>query len=868
MTPMLDFLGVTNPFNGTLQSVLQRVPSSNELPLVPDSTPANVTESFHDVTTQTAFTLVDTVRGGLKMDLSDLTRPNATPSEYNWKFVNDRLQYYANLGQQVKERVGFGNTTSGNFDYDVYTMYPNVSANATIAPGATTTVGGNSTAEYTSFNIHPIITEFLLGMGLSAYPNYPASGENEVVLSYYVFAELWNPFPVNLKYHPRMTTQSVPFLKPDPDTQCIQLTVSGLPSVRVSGSGSTVQKNLPTLVTHLDVYNPQLDDDNQPAVLRAGKVYWCGWPESGNGTLDPMGNNDGPGVWAVDVGIEVPGSSSTTYTVLFGAANVSLTFAQENLGQSNAAPQPFETVHLNGFSSQTVTYTPNVNGFVRAFGTAAASNSRAAINDNQTTYSYYFRLNDDLTPGTTAWSDLLSNYGPLATNLSINVTGADTITGNNADFATFANPTQVDRNNLFTFSDYFTAPEENDSSASVQGAWTDRYAFNYDIPTQDLISVGQLSHLVFNNYLSTNGTTSSQPLALGNEWGGEVNECFDRYFFSGLSAYSGSGNSTWDRISPLPNTYLSYYASTIANATTTTANLASANSSANLLLQNGFNINSTSTNAWATILSGGNLSGGNQSGNQSGNLTPWNYQISQPDQNFAQSNISVRNTFFNFSFSADRLLRPISVTTATGGNIDAVVYTGPTPMSNLTERTLLTQDTYYPDNPAITPKPVLLPALRDGVRQLTDDEIQQLAQNITQQIKGRGAPFTSLQGFVNSGIVKNAIANVTTINAPDPNDANNTIVPYSPAYLSQATVLGYLSPRLSARSDTFVIRTYGAVVNPFGGPPITAYCQARVQRVPDVLFTGLTGNSTANTTLTTTRQFKIIAFQWLSPGDI
>jgi hypothetical protein len=262
------------------------------------------------------------------------------------------------------------------------------------------------------------------------------------------------------------------------------------------------------------------------------------------------------------------------------------------------------------------------------------------------------------------------------------------------------------------------------------------------------------------------------------------------------------------------------------------------------------------------------LSGGTQSGNQSGNLTPWNYQISQPDQNFAQSNISVRNTFFNFSFSADRLLRPISVTTATGGNIDAVVYTGPTPMSNLTERTLLTQDTYYPDNPAITPKPVLLPALRDGVRQLTDDEIQQLAQNITQQIKGRGAPFTSLQGFVNSGIVKNAIANVTTINAPDPNDANNTIVPYSPAYLSQATVLGYLSPRLSARSDTFVIRTYGAVVNPFGGPPITAYCQARVQRVPDVLFTGLTGNSTANTTLTTTRQFKIIAFQWLSPGDI
>ncbi len=885
MTPMLSFLGVSNPLDPALQSALARNPTPAQLPNLPGANAGKVLSNYYDITTQTAFTLVDTLNGGLKKDLTYLKFPTTDPSTFNtsnWNYINDRVQAfivpYGNVtfagtpSMHIPERQGFDGSSSGNFEYGLPILYPNVSGNTT---------------ERTSFNLHPVITEFFLGLSICAYP---INGTNHLVLAFDVYAEIWNPFPVNFRYTGQKTPNTAIWGQTPPDTGDIQVVISGLPRLTITASpGGTSSVPLPNITTSIDVYNPQSHDNNgQTDVLRAGKVYWVEWPTGSTGTSGPPPNNASPqGLWIIDTQQTVPGDQTSAYQVKFGATNVSIKFAQENLGRSNASPQVFQTVHLNNYQAETISYpaSGSATAFMRTLGTSTSNLDRATINQRRDNFCYYFKLNDELTPspGNTAWPDLLAKYGCLASNISMDVTDADYISGGNIDFKTWADPSQCDRNNTcFLGNDYLMAQEEIDPAATIQIPRYDRYGLVFDLPTQDLISVGQLAELNFNNYLSSvNGTltttTSNQPQALGNEWGGEINQFYDRFFFSGLPA-NAANFTVWDRVSPLPNTRLIFYNGTspaFANGTAitgnVTTNLSSANSSANLLLQNGFNVNSTSVNAWLLVLSGGNLAGG-------GNTTSaqWQYDMNPPDvQSLAQNGTVLHNTFFNFPFLAERLLRPISTATATKGNIDLPDFTG---LQQPANRALLTFDAGNDSvgTNANTPNnsdPVLLPALRQGVCILKDDEVQSLAQNITQAIQQyeqhNGHPFYSMQDFVNSGVLKNAIANVTSINNPDPNNPDNSIIPYSPAYLSQATLINNLASRLFVRSDTFVIRAYGAVPDPFGGRPATAYCQARVQRVPDLLYpASVTGNSTASTDLKTRRQFKIIEFQWLSPNDI
>lgn len=97
-----------------------------------------------------------------------------------------------------------------------------------------------------------------------------------------------------------------------------------------------------------------------------------------------------------------------------------------------------------------------------------------------------------------------------------------------------------------------------------------------------------------------------------------------------------------------------------------------------------------------------------------------------------------------------------------------------------------------------------------------------------------------------------------------------------PGWLLQGDVLQAISPALSARSDTFVIRTYGEVVNPADSTQTQAraWCEAVVQRLPayvqpandapDVLPSALT--SADNKAFG--RGYKVVSFRWLSPDDI
>jgi hypothetical protein len=136
-----------------------------------------------------------------------------------------------------------------------------------------------------------------------------------------------------------------------------------------------------------------------------------------------------------------------------------------------------------------------------------------------------------------------------------------------------------------------------------------------------------------------------------------------------------------------------------------------------------------------------------------------------------------------------------------------------------------------------------------GFRKLTDPQIDALAVRIVQEIRSRG-PFLSLAQFVNrklgaatdpasnAGILQSALDAIANTSPRPSCPTRQELVKFSPndqtiypdfditkesanrsegipGWLTQADVLQALGPVIAARSDTFVVRAYGEVVDPF-----------------------------------------------------
>jgi len=213
-------------------------------------------------------------------------------------------------------------------------------------------------------------------------------------------------------------------------------------------------------------------------------------------------------------------------------------------------------------------------------------------------------------------------------------------------------------------------------------------------------------------------------------------------------------------------------------------------------------------------------------------------------------------------------------------------------------------------------------ALFGGFRELSDTDIENLSKAMVVQVKTRG-PFMGLADFVNRRLTKEdkdgtdvgavgalqAAIEASGLNgssiAQKPTAGNLENLHYkvdgtshdistyagTAGYLLQADVLSSIGGILSARSDTFVIRTYGESLDSAGNVKARAWCEATVQRTPDWLEpTGeaATHQSSSypnlsdspilkqwertpefpeiNTTMG--RQFKILSFRWLSSDEV
>ena len=203
-----------------------------------------------------------------------------------------------------------------------------------------------------------------------------------------------------------------------------------------------------------------------------------------------------------------------------------------------------------------------------------------------------------------------------------------------------------------------------------------------------------------------------------------------------------------------------------------------------------------------------------------------------------------------------------------------------------------------------------------GHRRLTDNQIKALATEIVKQIRLRG-PALSLSEFVNrqlksgsdedlalAGPIQAALnelakqsgennpfrelqglcKEITPANVPA--DASyqfsKAALGWSgeglPGWITQADILRPIAPSLSARDDTFVIRTCGTALAPDGKTVLAkAWCEAVVQRKADYIAVDSGQDPAADANLTGAnknineafgRRFHIVSFRYLAESEI
>lgn len=188
-------------------------------------------------------------------------------------------------------------------------------------------------------------------------------------------------------------------------------------------------------------------------------------------------------------------------------------------------------------------------------------------------------------------------------------------------------------------------------------------------------------------------------------------------------------------------------------------------------------------------------------------------------------------------------------------------------------------------------------------RELTDTEIDELANAIVKQVKLRG-PFLSMSEFVNrrlqasnnTNALKGALQAAlddedVSINAAFrtssrimdaesagvtfdfPDAAKGPVAYGSQAYVDQADILQGLAEQLTPRGDTFLIRTYGDALDKNGKVIARAWCEAVVQRTPEYIDPAdeshtMQADLSSEANREFGRKLQVTGFRWLNSKEI
>lgn len=351
----------------------------------------------------------------------------------------------------------------------------------------------------------------------------------------------------------------------------------------------------------------------------------------------------------------------------------------------------------------------------------------------------------------------------------------------------------------------------------------------YDVPREPLISLGQFQNALLSlyphepSYAFGNSYAPNDTLAK-TKWYDTVSAdklldvsyalntaLWDGYFFSSLP----EGVQVAELSDPLPSSHLEI-ASDLQGATQLAELQKYDQAAAHLRVDGGFNINSVSELAWAALL--GSMAG-----------LPIRDQASGAET--TAENAFLRNAMpFNGAGNEWSGYKDIS-----------------------------TDSLYDADSASLT-----------------------LARSIVNEIKrrarsaGQGRPFISLAEFINRRLSNDDFGDMGTIqHAIEHSAINDDSNLFAPGSVTQADLLSALGPKLSSRSDTFVIRAMGETVSPVTGKRIaSAMCEAVVERQVEYVagsdLAGGVGNlpSDSFSELTALNQqfgraFKVTSFRWI-----
>jgi hypothetical protein len=370
----------------------------------------------------------------------------------------------------------------------------------------------------------------------------------------------------------------------------------------------------------------------------------------------------------------------------------------------------------------------------------------------------------------------------------------------------------------------------------------------FELPRQPHLSVGALQHL---------HVLGERPYQIGNSWGSENgkpwNILFDRYFFSGLTD-AGAGSAVEDG-APLPNTRLRLFSGESGPVTAGQLVALGGESSRSLLVDGAFNINSVSARVWEGVLT-------------SVALRQWQH-VNLDDRrgnNTGDQHKTVPTVETDLGYVFFRFPQSIQETYELGPKRHEIY-------SN-----------QYVSGQEEPPTEFFrrgARALRRAVSEEDMSEYRLLAEAIAGKIKERTerfGPYLSMESFLsadplfpdpddsgaNRSAIESAIAEVDSLWI---DENGEEIYHHPPHALTQADVLGALAPIANVRSDSFLIRSYGDVVNEATGQVEgRAWCEAYVQRIPDPVESSDDYSRPNEDGFG--RKFQVVYFRWLDSADI
>ncbi|MFP4166508.1 MAG: hypothetical protein ACLFUF_04980 [Opitutales bacterium] len=661
------------------------------------------------------------------------------------------------------------------------------------------------------FSIAPVVTEFQVSGGVVAEhgdaPN-ATSPESRLFFAHKVYFELWNPYTVPIRLGESDWPKELGYSD-------VRVEVRHLPSYRIVNDDhpeiAAVEGKLENISL---VWSAML----APKTLRPGMVYRATLP------LDSKGDN-ASGLVQRQLGETIKGSRSDNYTGFFSMGEpVEVVLSGID---SEGNEKAFHSFSIAGYPDFQVDYHYTHSNRSTWFKRKLDASKEAAYGAHFASlekpgYAFAFRyrmLDEQEQPGGLAdLSNWMSQFDPRKNSWEADLATWDINAAWDRqpplpyEFFTATgtwDPGLFDPSESFKATDFFHYETGHGSTGR-----RDRIARFFDLPSSEVVDVGIFRALQYDDF-HANG--------VGTPWGGELNHLYDRYFFSTLP---DPEIAVWDGESALANPRLRAYGPAPA--------LENVHAAERLLVSNGFNLNATSELAWEKVLAGKTFPS-----------STYPLRFERSDFEWTVASGPVRNAHFSQPHAAvfnqeERAEDP------------RYVFISRDNTESYGEAFRIDHADWINDRQH--------PAFRQCVRELSDVEVEALAAAIVAELKAfyaeRGRPPFRVAELLNAGVFQDAIDAVPSINART--NGEDAVPAYMPAYFSQATLMNALGPFAFVRSDTFRIRAYGrAPASPGGGPPAEAYCEARVQRVPDPHHRSALG-----------RKYKILAFRWLDQNDL